>query len=63
MSQQAQILAHLKRSALDPLTALHRYGCFRLGARIYELKCKGFAIASEIVERGGKRIARYRLVK
>lgn len=63
MSQQAQILTHLKRAALDPLTALRKYGCFRLGARIYELKCQGYQIASTLVERGGKRFARYRLVR
>lgn len=63
MSQQTQILAHLKRAGIDPLTALRRYGCFRLGARIYELKCQGYPIASTLVERGGKRIAQYRLVR
>jgi hypothetical protein len=63
MTQNAQILAHLKRACLDPLTALRKYGCFRLGARIYELKCEGHQIASTLVERGGKRIAQYRLVR
>lgn len=63
MSQQTDVLTHLKRGSLDPLTALRRYGCFRLGARIYELKRKGHQIVSELVERGGKRFARYRLVR
>lgn len=63
MSQQSRVLRHLKRGALDPLTALRRYGCFRLGARIYELKRKGHQIVSELVEQNGKRFARYRLVR
>ena len=62
-SQCDQVLAHLKRGQLDPLTALRRYGCFRLGARIYELKCQGYRIVSELIQRNGKRFARYRLVR
>lgn len=63
MSQQSRILAHLKRARLDPLTALRRYGCLRLAARIDELRCQGHEIVSRLVERGGKRFAQYRLVR
>lgn len=63
MSQQTRILAHLKRSRLDPMTALRRYGCLRLAARIDELRCQGHEIVSRLVERGGKRFAQYRLMK
>jgi hypothetical protein len=62
MSQLQQILNHLRRAPLDPLTALKRYGCFRLGARIWDLKRKGFAIRTAWVRQGGKRFARYQLV-
>lgn len=63
MSQRSKILAHLKRAALDPLTALKRYGCLRLAARVDELRSQGYQIVSRLVERGGKRFAQYRLVK
>ena len=58
-----RVLAHLRRAALDPLTALRKYGCFRLGARIHELRDLGYEIKSSLVERNGKRIAQYRLVR
>lgn len=39
MSQTAKILSHLKEGrTLSPLQALDLYGCFRLGARIYDLR-------------------------
>lgn len=63
MSQKSQVLAHLRRSRLDPLTALRRYGCLRLAARIDELRSQGYEIVSRLVERGGKRFAQYRLVR
>jgi hypothetical protein len=42
---------------VTPLIALRRFGCFRLGARIYDLKQKGYAIESRMVEtsRGSKK--------
>ncbi len=61
MSQTEKILSHLKRRPLTPLQALEHYGCFRLAARISDLRNKGHRITTEIIERNGKRIARYRL--
>jgi len=61
-SQGEQILAHLRAgNPLTPLDALHKFGCFRLGARIYDLKQEGHAIQTEIVEINGKRVAKYRM--
>lgn len=38
-SQKMQILEHLRLYGhITPLEALTKYGCFRLGARIWELK-------------------------
>ena len=63
MSQSVAILSHLKRwGSIDPMTALDRYGCFRLAARIEELR-RVHHIETEMVERGNKRFARYRLIK
>lgn len=62
-TQADQILAHLKEGrGITPLDALHLYGCFRLGARVFELKQAGFDIRSQMVDVGnGKKVSRYRL--
>ena len=63
MSQSARILTHIKKhGSITPLVALNHYGCFRLAARIADLKDRGHKIMTEMVEVNGKRIARYRLV-
>jgi hypothetical protein len=63
MSQSKKILQHLEKyRVIDPMVALDRYGCFRLAARIAELRSY-YPIETEMVERGNKRFARYRLVK
>ena len=62
MSQKEQILRHLKGGGeIDPMRALKAYGCFRLGARIYELKEDGYNIISRLVHDRltGKRYAVY----
>lgn len=44
-TQNDRILAALKAGrVLTPWSALSEFGCFRLGARIYDLKRKGYAI-------------------
>ncbi len=63
MSQETRILAHLKKRPITPLQALKMYGCFRLAARISDLRGKGHTIETTIIEKDGKRFARYRLVK
>ena len=47
MTQNELIKQALERGeTLTPLDALDRFGCFRLGARIYDLKKEGMAIQS-----------------
>jgi len=62
-AQNDRILAHLRTGkTLTPLEALNRFGCLRLGARVYDLKAAGHDIRSRLVEvAGGKRVASYRL--
>ena len=61
-SQANEILAWLKTGkSISPLEALERFGCFRLGGRIYDLKKLGHPIITTIVERNGKRFASYSL--
>ena len=63
-SQATRILGHLASGkAITPLQALSRFGCLRLGARVYELKRRGHRIATDIVSKGGKRVAEYRLAR
>jgi hypothetical protein len=62
-TQTDQILAHLKNGGtLTPLEALDKFGCFRLGARIWDLKREGHDIQTEFVSVGSqKKVARYRM--
>lgn len=64
MTQNEQILAALRAGPLTPLQALDRFGCFRLAARIGELRQSGHDIRKVLIDtREGKRIARYWLLK
>lgn len=63
-SQSAQIKAALLRGeTLTPLDALRRFGCFRLGARIWELrhKCGMDIRAVRHTTESGKTVAAYSL--
>ena len=60
-SQNTQIItALINGKRITPLDALDWFGCFRLSARISELKEVGWKIEKETVTlKNGKRIARY----
>jgi hypothetical protein len=63
MKQTEQILTYLKSGkAITPLEALTLWGCFRLGARIWDLKHQGYDIRTEIIEDNGKHYAKYQMV-
>ena len=63
ISQNTEIANHLKSgSSITPIEALQKYGCFRLGARIHDLRQSGMDIDSRMVEQNGKRFAEYRLI-
>ena len=61
--QAAAILADLEAGhQMTPLDALRRHGCFRLAARIAELRAAGYPIATEhLTTDAGARVASYRL--
>tara|TARA_R100001463_G_scaffold38166_4_gene81960 strand:- start:40 stop:252 length:213 start_codon:yes stop_codon:yes gene_type:complete len=64
-SQNEVILDHLiRKKTINPLQALKLYGCFRLSARIFDLKEKGINIEknSEKDRSTGKEYAVYTLV-
>lgn len=61
-SQCSKILAYLKRGlAITAIEALKLFGCFRLAARIADLRKAGWNIITERVIRNGKYVAQYRL--
>ena len=45
--------------SLTPMDALVRFNCFRLAARIKDLRDEGVAIHSELVHKDGKKYSRY----
>ena len=48
MTQSERILRHLRDvGEIDPMTAIMDYGIMRLGARIFDLKKKGYLIKTE----------------
>lgn len=53
----------LSGKSITPLEALEHFGCFRLGARIADLKKQGLKIDNDnhVDERTGKRYASYKL--
>ena len=62
MQQKQQILNYLKGgNTLTPVEALNKFGCMRLGARIYDLKRDGHPIVRQLVG-AGKKYAQYRLL-
>lgn len=61
-SQAHQILEYLKQgNAITPLDALRLFGCFRLSARIADLRDCGHSIAMARKNENGKTFAECRL--
>ena len=48
MSQEKQILEYLQAgNRITPIDSLNLFGCFRLGARICDLRQRGYDIINE----------------
>ena len=59
-TQKQNIMAHLRVvGSITPREALYSYGCFRLGARIHELRVAGYRIDTEREQDGRSCYARY----
>lgn len=60
-THKAQILAYLQSGkSITPIDALQLFGCFRLGARIYDLRKSGVEILMErrkSVNQNGHRVS------
>ena len=59
MSQNTQILKHLKKAPITPIQALKKFGIFRLASRVAELRGMGHKIITKMIKRKGKRYAQY----
>ena len=60
-TQNQKILTYLKSGRpLTPMTALNKFGCFRLAARIADLRKDGHTIFTESITRNKKTFASYR---
>ena len=62
-SQTDRILDYmLSGKSITPLEALEKFGSFRLGARIADIRAKGYLVYSEFITLpNGKRVKRYNL--
>lgn len=61
-TQTQQIRAALERGRkITPLDALVHFGCFRLAARIEELRSAGLPVVTTKTSRDGKNFATYSL--
>ena len=61
MSQNKQIADYLnKGKKLTPIDALNKFGCFRLAARIADLRNEGMSIVTNTIKlKNKKQIAQY----
>lgn len=63
-TQCARILEWMTRQPIDPLTALTKFGCLRLAARINDLRNAGHIIVTTTKELpNGKKVAQYSLLR
>jgi len=63
MTQTEMIRAHLlSGDEITPIDALEKYGCFRLAARIKELRDEGMTIKTTKESANGKSWAKYKFV-
>lgn len=64
-AQNAAILCHLSQGhTLTTLQALKKFDCFRLAARIFDLRAAGHCINTDMTTRAsGKRVGVYTLVR
>jgi len=62
MTQCEKILSHMvSRGPITPIEALMEYQCFRLAARIEELRRAGNPIRTDLIGDGKKKYASYSL--
>lgn len=63
MTQTEWVLKNAKKRWITAMDALNGCGCFRLAARIRELKDDGHNIVKIYIERDGKHFAAYKIME
>jgi hypothetical protein len=63
MTQNQQILNHLRKGTITPLEAAKQYGIMCLAERVRDLREKGHKILTTKEKKNGKQYARYSLIK
>ena len=59
-TQAERILNHLEKGRkITQVEAFNKYGCWRLAARISELRHDGHDIRMKLIKRNGKQYAQY----
>lgn len=62
LSQNEKILRWLQKgNSITQKTAVNMFACYRLSARIANLKAQGYKITTEMETKNGSTYARYRL--
>lgn len=62
ISQKQQILDYMSEGhPITPLEALNMFGCFRLSARVEEMRKDGIEVKTEYEHKHGKKWAKYSL--
>lgn len=63
-AQNVMVLEHLRSAPITPIEALARYGCFRLAARVYDLRKAGHQIiTTRVINEQGNSYAQYHLLR
>lgn len=61
-SQSLQIMKYLATGKpLTAIQALNKFGCFRLAARVHEMRSEGLAITEKTINKNGKRFSQYQI--
>lgn len=63
MTQNQEVLQHLRKKTITPMEAAKLYGIMCLSERIRDLRAKGHKILTIMEKNNGKRFARYSLIK
>lgn len=64
-TQVQMIIKHLEKQPITAYEALKLYGCFRLAARIADIKNMGYDIETKmiVVSHSNKKVAQYSIIK
>jgi hypothetical protein len=61
-AQSLMIMKYLATGKpITALQALNKFGCFRLAARIHEMRSEGLAINEKTINKNGKRFSQYQI--